>query len=59
MDLRIRFHETCSEMGGAAYMPGVNKLPMARMCASTDEQANVRVYRHVAQKCASLARARC
>lgn len=45
--------ETVPEVGCAAYMPGVYKMPMVRMSGRTDEPANVRVYKEIAQKYAS------
>lgn len=36
--------ESHPEVGGAAYRPGVYKIPMVRMSDRTDELANVRVY---------------
>ena len=36
--------ESRPEVGGAAYRPGVYKIPMVRMSDRTDELANVRVY---------------
>ncbi len=39
-------HESCPEVDGVTYMPGVYKIPMVRMTERSDEPANVRVYRH-------------
>lgn len=30
-------HESRPEMGGVTYRPGLYKIPMVRMCGSTDE----------------------
>jgi len=35
--------ESCPEVDGAAYMPGVYKVSMVRMTGRSDEPANVRV----------------
>ena len=35
--------ESCPEVDGAAYMPGVYKISMVRMTGRSDELANVRV----------------
>lgn len=36
-------HESCPEVDGVTYMPGVYKTPKARMPDRADELANVRV----------------
>ena len=36
-------HESCPEVDGITYRPGVYKMPMVRMSEKTDELANVQV----------------
>lgn len=46
----LKHPENRLEAGGAAYMPGVCKMSMARM-QGADEPANVRDYMETRQKC--------
>ena len=45
--------ESCPEVDGVAYMPGVYKISMVRMNGSSDEPVSVRVYTINMQKCIS------
>jgi hypothetical protein len=44
--------ENCPEAGGATYMLGIYKIPMARMwLTTTDKNPDVRVKKKKWQKC--------